>query len=118
MPKPAITPIFPNLLSKPAIIPEIAYPATRIGSLCEIIPNVTPIVTPAVVPTRTPCLQPSNKTIKIHKIFLIDNPNIEKSPNAEIAIEINKQAPITSSIENACLSVIPCITDNEFTNIL
>ena len=115
---PTITPIFPNLFSSPAIIPEIAYTATTIGSLCAIIPNVTPIVTPAVAPTNTPFFHPSINTISILKIFRIDNPNIEKSPNAEKAIETNRLAPITSSIENAFFSVISCITTNEFTNIL
>ena len=52
------------------------------------------------------------------KIFLIDNPNIEKSPNAETAIDTSKLAQITSSIENALFSVISCITTNEFTKIL
>ena len=58
------------------------------------------------------------KTINILKIFLIDNPNIPMSPKAEIAIDINKLAPITSSIANALFSVMSCITINEFTNIL
>ena len=103
---PIITPILPNLFNIPAIIPEIAYTATTAGSFCAIIPNVTPIVTPAVVPTNTPFFHPNINTIKILNIFLIDNPNIPISPNADIAIDINKLAPITSSIENARFSVI------------
>ena len=77
-----------------------------------------PIVTPAVVPTKIPFLHPNTKTINILIIFLIERPNIEKSPNADTAIESNRLAPITSSIENALLSVISSITINEFTNIL
>ena len=115
---PAITPIFPNLFSNPATIPESAYIATTIGSFWAIIPNVTPIVTPAVAPTKTPFFHPKISTINMLKIFLIDNPNIEKSPSAEKAMETNKLAPITSSIENASFSIISCITINEFTNIL
>ena len=106
------------MFSTPAIIPDIAYTATTAGSFCTIIPSVTPIVTPAVVPTNTPFFQPSINTIKILNIFLIDNPNIPMSPSADIAIDISKLAPITSSIENALFSVISCITINEFTNIL
>ena len=103
---PATTPIFPYLLNNPAIIPATAYSATIIGLFCAIIPNVTPIVTPAVVPIITPFLHPSNNTINILNIFLMDNPNINKFPNAEHAIDTKRLAPIISSIENALLSVI------------
>ena len=115
---PAITPIFPNLFRTPESNPEIAYTAITSGSFWAIIPSVTPIVTPAVVPTKIPFLQPSINTINILKVSLIDNPNIEKFPKAEKAMETNKLAPITSSIENASFSIISCITINEFTNIL
>ena len=57
-------------------------------------------------------------TIKIFNTFVNDNPNNSISPNDEIAIDINKLAPSTSSIENALFSVMSCITINEFTNIL
>ena len=73
---PKITPILPNLFNIPAIIPEIAKAATKMGSASAIIPRVTPIVTPEVVPTNIPFFHPNTSTIKIHKIFLIENPNI------------------------------------------
>ena len=72
--KPTITPILPNLFSIPAIIPDIAYAATIIGSDAVITPKVTPIVTPAVVPISIPFFQPNNKTINMLKIFVIENP--------------------------------------------
>ena len=115
---PTITPIFPNLFNIPAIIPEIAYAATIIGSDDVITPNVTPIVTPAVVPTNTPFFHPKIKTIRILKIFWTENPNIFIPLNALTEIDNNKLAPNTSSIENALFSLKSWITESEFTNIL
>ena len=102
---PQITPIFPNLFNIPAIIPEIAYAATTIGSLFAIIPSVTPIVAPAVVPVNIPFFQPKTNTINIDNTFLIENPSTFKSPKLHRAIDNSKLVPNTSSIENAIFSL-------------
>ena len=43
-----MTPIFPNLFSIPAIIPESANDAISIGSAFPIIPITVPIVIPVI----------------------------------------------------------------------
>ena len=116
--KPIITPILPSLFNIPAIIPDIAYDATSIGSAELIIPNTIPIVIPAVPPTSIPFFQPKNNTIIILNIFVIESPNICNLLNAHRAIDINKLAPITSSIENAFFIPYFVITINEFEKIL
>ena len=116
--KPTITPILPNLLKIPAIIPDIAYAAIIIGSVPAIVPKVTPIVTPEVVPTNIPFFQPSIITINILNIFLIPNPYIFRSPRAASEMDKIKLAPITSSIEKARFLRKSCKTVTEFTNIL
>ena len=115
---PSITPIFPNLFNKPAIIPEIAYAAIIIGSEPVIIPKVTPIVTPEVAPINIPFFHPNTKTINMLNIFLKDNPNIAKSPKQLTAIATRRLVPITSSIEKALFSLKSSKTGIEFINIL
>ena len=100
---PIITPILPILLNIPESIPAIAKAAITIGGSFPIIPSTTPIVTPPTVPSSTPLFHPNISTIKIHKIFLREYPNIVIGPNADIAIEIKTAAPIISSIENTVL---------------
>ena len=116
--KPTITPIFPNLLSIPAIIPDSANDAINIGFAFVIIPSTTPTVTPDVVPTRIPFFQPSINTSKILIILLICNPNILKSPKHVAAIEIINVPPITSSSENTFLFPNLLITIIDLLNIL
>ena len=102
--KPIITPGFPNLLNKPAIKPDIAYAPIIIGSPASIIPSTIPVVIPPVAPTNIPFFHPNIKTINMHKIFFKENPKICIGVNAENAIAIIMQAPITSSIEKTCLN--------------
>ena len=116
--KPNITPIFPNLLNMPAIIPEIAYDAIIIGSLLPIIPKTTPIVIPEVAPTNIPFFQPKINTSNILNMFFTLYPNTAVSPNAINAMAKSKLVPITSSMENTFFIPTSLITVIEFENIL
>ena len=113
-----MTPILPNLLSKPAINPEIAYAAIITGSVPVIIPSTAPIVIPPVAPTSIPFFHPNTSTINILSMFFIEKPKISSASKAVTVIANNKLVPITSSIVKALFVPKSMISVIELANIL